>query len=356
MRIIHFAPHCSEVGNGVVNVAVDLACKQAEAGHLVGFASGGGTLVGLLEKWGVQHFTVDLGLRNPAKAARAWLALRHFLKDFGPDIVHAHMVPGALFGRSLRRSSDFRLVTTVHNAPRRQAVLMGLADIVIVVSAANLELMKRRGIPEGKMRIVRNGPLGSPRRLLSETVGEEIELRRPAIVTVARLFTQKGISDLIAAFDSISTVFPEAELYLVGEGPERKKFERQAAATNCSTRIQFVGFVRDPQPYLTQADVFVLASHSDPFPLVIPEAREAGCAIVATDVDGIPEGLDNGRAGILVPPSDPPALAAALTRLLRDPDELSVWRRRAAENIDWLQMKRVTEETLAVYHNALHLH
>jgi glycosyltransferase involved in cell wall biosynthesis len=349
MRIIHFAPYCHEIGNGVVNVAVDLATLQAEAGHVVGFASSGGSLVGLLENYGVEHFSVDFGLRNPVAIIRTLVALRRIVKRYKPDIVHAHMVPGALVGRILRMGGKFRLVTTVHNAPKRQSVLMGLADIVIVVSAANLQLMKHRGIPEHKMRIVKNGPLGSPRRLTIENPNAQIGLQRPAIVTVARLYSQKGIPDLIAAFDSISAIFPSATLYLVGEGPERKQFEQQAAATNCSLRIHFVGFVRDPRPYLSQADVFVLASRSDPFPLVIPEARESGCAIVATNVDGIPEGLDGGRAGILVPPSDPPAIAAALTRLLRDPDELSLWRRRATENIGWLQMERVTRETLAVY-------
>jgi glycosyltransferase involved in cell wall biosynthesis len=76
---------------------------------------------------------------------------------------------------------------------------------------------------------------------------------------------------------------------------------------------------------------------------------------VATSVDGIPEALDDGRAGILVPPSDPLALAAALIRLLRDPDELSLWRRRATEDIGWLRLERVSKETLAAYQDALKL-
>jgi glycosyltransferase involved in cell wall biosynthesis len=353
MRIIHFAPYCHEIGNGVVNVAVDLACKQADAGHVVGFASSGGSLVPMIEKYGVRHFTADLSLGHPAKIVRTFLALRRVLKTFKPDIVHAHMVPGALFARCLRSSCDFRLVSTVHNAPKRQSVLMGVADIVIVVSDANLELMMRRGISQRKLRVVKNGPLGSPRRLPPDASTDQIELQRPAIVSLARLFSQKGIADLIAAFALIAAIFPRVSLYLVGEGPERRQFEQQAAATNCSDRIHFVGFARDPRPYLAQADVFVLASHNDPFPLVIPEAREAGCAIVATNVDGIPEGLDDGKAGILVPPSDPPALAAALTRLLRDPDELAHWRRCALENLGWLRMERVSEETLAVYREPL---
>ena len=89
------------------------------------------------------------------------------------------------------------------------------------------------------------------------------------------------MDDLIAAFASVSKDFPGAALYLVGEGPERQEFEAQAAATECSDRIHFIGFVKDPRCYLEQSDIFVLASRADPFPLVIPEAREAGCAIVA---------------------------------------------------------------------------
>jgi hypothetical protein len=201
MRIIHLAPHCNEDGNGVVNVAVDLASAQADAGHTVGFASNGGSLLGLLQKHSVQHFAIDMGLRNPIAIVRSFLALRLLVRTFKPQIVHAHMVPGALFGRILRWVCQFRLVTTVHNAPKRQSVAMGLADIVIVVSAANQELMSRRGIPMDKMRIVKNGPLGSPRRAPVNSPNGEVALRRPAIVTVARLFTQKGIPDLSAAFD-----------------------------------------------------------------------------------------------------------------------------------------------------------
>src|SRR5262249_42703709 len=136
-------------------------------------------------------------------------------------------------------------------------------------------------------------------------------------------------------------------------GPERERFEKHASRTGFSDRIHFTGFVKDPRCYLRQADIFVLASLSDPFPLVIPEAREAGCAIVATDVDGIREGLEEGRAGLLVPPSDPAALATELRRLLSDAGELAAWRDRARANLDWLRMGRVADETLAIYEEAL---
>jgi glycosyltransferase involved in cell wall biosynthesis len=111
--------------------------------------------------------------------------------------------------------------------------------------------------------------------------------------------------------------------------------------------------VRDPRPYLRQSDVFVLASRNDPSPLVIPEAREAACAIVATAVGGIPESLDNGRAGVLVAPENPRELASAIDRLLRDPDERALWRQRASEDLTWLHLDRAVAETMAIYRQVL---
>ena len=356
MRILHSAPHCNEVGNGVVNVAVDLACKQAAAGHTVAFVSDSGSLADLLGRHGVQHFHLNQESRKPVSAMRALLSLRRSLREFRPDVVHAHMVPGAVLAWLARAGLSFRLVTTVHNSPQRQAVLMGVGDRVIAVSKAVSDLMQRRGIPARKLRVVQNGPLGSPRRSFLPVGGAPIEVRHPAVTSVARLFEQKGIDQLIDAFASISAKFPNASLYLVGEGPERPRFEAQAAASSCAERIHFVGFVKDPWSYLDQTDIFVLASRADPSPLVIPEAREAGCAIIATAVDGIPEALEFGEAGILVPPADSAALAAALSRLLGDEDELAEWRRRAGANIQWLQLDRVIDQTQAVYDDALANH
>ena len=97
----------------------------------------------------------------------------------------------------------------------------------------------------------------------------------------------------------------------------------------------------------------MLPSQADPAPLVIPEAREAGCAIIATAVDGIPELLENGEAGVLVPPRDKAALAEAIIALLTDRDLRSTIRARSQRNIKRMSLTRVAEETLEVYRDAL---
>ena len=353
IRILHLANHCHEIGNGIMNVAVDLACLQATAGHEVFFASAGGSYVDLITQYGVKHLHLDQQWRQPAVLIGALVRLRSIVEQMRPDIVHAHMMTGAMLAAAARVTSSFRLVTTVHNEFQQSSILMGVGDRVIAVSTAVAEHLQRRWLPDRKIRVVRNGPLGSPRRRPPADGTATVTLARPAIMTLAGMYHRKGIGELITAFSRIGAELADASLYIIGDGPDRAEFEAQARATQYADRIHFLGFCREPAPLLAQADVFVLASRKDPMPLVIGEAREAGCAIVATNVDGIPEGLDHGQAGILVPPRDPDALAAAIIGLLANPSELAAWRERARSNLGWLHVERTAAETMRVYEEAL---
>jgi glycosyltransferase involved in cell wall biosynthesis len=212
--------------------------------------------------------------------------------------------------------------------------------------------MVRRGIPNHKLRLVSNGTLGSPRHHNIKDY-KPLPLQRPSIATVAGIYQRKGIGELIDAFVEIANTFPDAHLYIVGDGPDRSMFEEKAQNTAFSDRIHFEGFQPEPQRYMLACDIFVLASYCESFGLVLTEAREAGCAIVATDVDGIPETLDNRQAGILVPPKDSHALAEALRRLLSDSSELYKWKQMAMQNVERFSVARVQEETLAVYQELL---
>ena len=351
MRILHILNHAKASGNGIVNVAVDLACLQANAGHQVGVASAGGAYEDLLAQHGVKHYQLNQ-TRQPVNLVKAAWRYRAIVQAWRPDIVHAHMMTGVILARVLRVGARYALVSTVHNEFQPSSTLMGWADRVIAVSHAVAQSMARRGISEKKMRVVANGPLGSPRTQPLQDYSP-MPLNRPAIATVAGMNRRKGIAELIDAFTQIAANFPKAHLYLVGDGPDRTAFEAQARRTGAAERIHFEGFQPEPQRYLIATDIFVLASHSEPFGLVIPEAREASCAIVATNVDGIPEALDNGRAGLLVPPLDKTALAAAIEQLLRTPKDLHKWREQAHHNLEWLTATRVHEETIAVYRDLI---
>ncbi|OCQ90498.1 glycosyltransferase [Nostoc sp. MBR 210] len=350
MKILHITNHVEKIGNGIVNVAVDLACLQSQDGHDVAVASAGGGFEILLAQHNVKHFHLNQ-CRKPFNLIKAAWHFKEIIQQFQPDIVHAHMMTGVVLAGVLRKAYNYHLVSTVHNEFQRSAVLMGLADRVIAVSQAVYDSMVRRGIPQNKLCVVANGTLGSPRHPSIQDY-QPLPLHSPAITTVAGMYTRKGIAELITAFTKIAPNFPTAHLYLVGDGPDRSIFEAIVNNIPCGKlrqRIHFEGFQPEPQRYMLASDIFVLASYCESFGLVLTEAREAGCAIVASDVDGIPETLDHRQAGILVPPKDSQTLANVLTQLLGDPVQLQYWQNRAKQNLERFKAARVHEETMNVY-------
>jgi glycosyltransferase involved in cell wall biosynthesis len=349
MRIMHFLNH-TRLNNGHVHVAVDLACVQSRIGHSVSVVSGGGSFDHLFEAYGVEHIVIDQ-TRTPWNLIRAIYKLYSAISLFSPDIVHAHMMTSAGLAFILRYLRRFKLVTTVHNEFERSAIIMGLGDRVIAVSEAVAESMELRGVQRSKLRVVLNGTIGSPR--LSTEMPRAKILSRPAITFVGGLHPRKGVADLITAFKTVCARVPDASLYLVGSGPCRHIYEELASELGVSKRIEFCGSQADPRPHLLGSDVFVLASHAEPGGLVLVEAREAGCAIVATSVGGNPEMLDGGNAGVLVPPRRPDLLANAITEVLSDKTVLERMRARSQLNLAHFTVDRASEECISVYKSLL---
>lgn len=361
MRILHILNDIRALGNGIINVAVDLACLQAQNGHTVAVASAGGEYEDLLSQYGVIPFHLDQR-RYPLNLLKAVQRYRKIIDNFQPDIVHAHMITGMVLAWALRPGKRYSIVSTVHNEWQHSATLMGLADRVIAVSQAVATAMANRGISPAEISTVCNGTLHSPRQNFQiapegdrpPIIPAPIPLNRPAIATVAGMYHRKGMAQLIQAFSQIAAQFPDAHLYLIGNGPDRAEFEHLAQQSMGSERIHFEGFQPYPGQYLQATDIFVLASLQEPFGLVLSEARDAGCAIVASEVDGIPEVLDGGAAGLLVQPGNVSALAEAIAQLLSDPELLQEWRGRSRQNLEWLSVKRVYRETLEVYQQVHH--
>ena len=347
MRVLHILNDLSDRGNGIVNTAVDLALEQARQGLTVAVASAEGGYQTLLEESRVIHFYLNQ-LRRPAELFRAMRLLRFQLHEFQPDIVHAHMRTGLLLAWFWRYFADYSLVGHVHNVHDRESDLMGMADRVIAVSESVGRSMAARGIAQRKIRVVLNRTLGSPRVApLSEI--PSARLQRPSIVTVCGMNHRKGIAELLAAFEIVGQQVPNAHLYLVGDGPDCNEFERQAALSKWHERIHFEGYQSLPQAYMLSADAFVLASRRESFGLVLIEARQAGCAIVATNVDGVAEALDGGQAGMLVPAGDTSALARGLCLILCDATTRQQWQGRAKTGIQEFYIQRMAGEITTVY-------
>ena len=174
-------------------------------------------------------------------------------------------------------------------------------------------------------------------------------LATPSIATVCGLHPRKGVHDLLAAFRLLQPEFPNWHFNIVGNGPDREKLEALAEELGISGSAHFIGSVEAPQPLLRQSQIFVLASYADPCCLVIPEAREAGCAIVATAVGGTPELLGHGDAGQLVEAGQPGQFAKVLRGLMQDEEALRQWQTRAKTGAGYYTVDRVVEDYDKVY-------
>ena len=139
----------------------------------------------------------------------------------------------------------------------------------------------------------------------------------------------KGHDLLLEAFDRLRGQFPEARLLLVGDGIRRPWVESLARARGLNGWVTFTGFREDVPDLLGAMDCFALAStRTEGVPQSLLQAMAAGVPVVASAVGGIPEAIEDGATGLLVPPGDPGALAAALGSVLKDPE--SAHRRAAA--------------------------
>jgi glycosyltransferase involved in cell wall biosynthesis len=347
LGILHVANKVTRSGNGIINVMVDLAIEQRRAGHSVTVAAGRGEYIELLRAHGVEYVHLPQhGFRNALTAIpRLWTLLWR-----SPvDIIHAHMVSGALIARLVTLGRRTRVVTHVHNSWQRHASLMRVGHHVVAVSQAVRDEMVSRGIPASRISTVLNGTIGSMRAAPPGTLQQPVALESPAILSVAGMYVRKGIADLIEAVAALRQRIPQVRLYLAGDGPDRANFERVVRDRDLTGTVIFLGFRQDVDALMRQADVLVLASHAEPCSLVLSEARALGLPIVATAVGGTVEVLEGGLGGVLVPPRDPPALAAALAQVLQDHEFRQELRRRAASNLDSWRVERVAREMVHVY-------
>jgi glycosyltransferase involved in cell wall biosynthesis len=345
MRIMHVLKHCVD-GNGGVHVAVDLACAQANAGHAVLIASSGGRYDDMLRAHGVEVAIVSRpeGLRVTSRVAISLLAIAG---RFRPHVIHAHMMSSAVLGFGISMLVRAPLVTTVHNSFDKHSVIMRLGRVVVAVSEAERQLLLSRGYPARKVVTVLNGADGSPRETLD---GSDLgPLARPCVVTLSGLHRRKAVDDVIRAFAEVLPEFPDWHLNVIGGGPDRERLMDMVTDLGLDRSVHFKGSTLTPRPLLEQADVFATATLADPCPLAVAEARAAGCAVVATAVGGIPELLEHGQAGQLIPASDPPAMAAAFRALMADADVLASWRCRAKQGAEHLTVRRMADDYTRVY-------
>ncbi len=198
--------------------------------------------------------------------------------------------------------------------------------LVTVCQAFAQELSGSAGVPIDKISVQHNAIRRRPTvstadvEVLRKSLGLADNER--VVLSVGRLSREKAHVDLIEAFKRLRETKPDLsiKLIIVGDGPERSRLEAAVEATGYEERVVFTGQLTDVQPFYAMADVFALPSHSEGSPNVLLEAMAANLPIVATAVGGVPEMVANDESALLVPPNDPPALAAAISDVSTNKD------------------------------------
>lgn len=170
------------------------------------------------------------------------------------------------------------------------------------------------------------------------------------IGAVGRLTSQKAHDVLLQAAAIAKKEFASLKCLIVGEGPMRTALEQQARELHLGDNVIFTGYRRDIPALLGIFDVFVLPSRFEGLPLSILEAMAAGKPVIASAVDGIPEVVIDGQTGLLIPPSDPQALANAMLWLAHNPSEAQAMGRAGRCRVASLfNQERMVKETESLY-------
>jgi glycosyltransferase involved in cell wall biosynthesis len=262
-------------------------------------------------------------------------ALADSAASFQPEIVHNHMYRAEIVGTRaallLGEKGCMRpaVISTVHSSrirciEDRQALrqLTPLMDRLIVVSQAIEHKVREEGRFGVPVSLIYNG-VDLQRYNHQQpccTLHEEylIPEGAPIVGVVARLEAEKGHRTLIDAWPEVLAAVPNAWLLVIGEGSERDALEAEAASLGVSERIVFTGRREDVPAVTAALDVAVLPSYREAQGLSVLEAMALGRPVVASKVGGIPEMIEDGVTGLLVPPNDCDALAGAIIRLLTD--------------------------------------
>ena len=299
---------------------------------------------------------LTLPLRNALDVQSAH-ELDRYVRRRGIEVVHAHMARDySLAAYATRRNREMKFVATRHvlfqlNRLHRHT-LARATRVIAVSSAVARELRAQRILSDKQIAVIPNG-VDADRfnRALANfdrfQVLRSLGLPRDCLLvgSIGELRTLKRHEDFIRA----AALVPDAHFVLAGVGETRKQLEEMVVELHLQDRFHFLGWVDEVEKLLCALDVFVSASETESFGLVIAEAMAAGTVVVATATEGAKEVIEDQKTGILVPIGDVPRIAAAITEVLGDYNRREMGARAREAAITRFSLDRMVNEIEKIY-------
>ncbi len=286
------------------------------------------------------------------------------------DLIHAHDWLVSYAARTLKNESGIPLVATIHATEhgRNGGIFTDLqryihhlewkltyeaSQVILCSTYMKREVADLFSLPPEKLHVIANGV--DPALLRTQNVRETRDAESQIVLFVGRLVREKGVQTLIAAAPMIVAACPDAQIAILGKGPEMEELKRQAAEIGGVECVRFYGFVSDEDrnAFLHQAAAAVFPSLYEPFGIVALEAMAAGTPVVVSDVGGLADVVRHEETGLKMVPDDPHSLAQQVIRLLQQPALARSYAEAATAELEFYDWNRIAKQTTEVYRTAL---
>ena len=338
MKILHLLSSGGYYGKEAVVIALCSALERLGHGSEIGaFLNSQNPNEEVMIRGQQQGIQARRFACNGRLDVRAVSQIREHILSQRIDLIHSHDYKADIYGYLAGRWTGRPTIATCHLwfsttlSDRIYAKIDQLClrhfDGVVAVASHIERTLQQAGVSSRKIAVIPNG--------IDFT--SFLEVRRsdfgrsgngPVIGIVGRLTRQKGHSLLFAAAPGILQKFPDTKFLIIGDGPDREKLEAVAAETGIADSVHFAGFRSDMPTVYEGLDLLVMPSLDEGLPITLLEALAAGCPVVASSVGAVPDVIEHGRNGLLIPPGDSASVEHSILLLLSD----SNLRKRVAEN------------------------
>lgn len=364
MKITYIITRLDSIGGAQTHLR-DLARYCIQKGHSVSVIGGGeGQFVTDLQKSGVRTVSIPSLVRTiyPRKDYIAIKEIISFLKKEQPDIVACHSSKAGFLGRIAARIVHIPSVFTAHGWAFSEGIPISRRKIYILIEkAAAMLSQKIITVSIYDYNLARRYHVGRTNQLvcihngipqIDRTIPAPQKIARVRLCMVARFDRQK---DHILLMQALSKIQDRPwTIDFIGDGPLKEEMKQMSKQLGIADRTNFLGYQEDVASYLNKAHIFTLISNWEGFPCSILEAMRAGLPVIASDVGGVSESIQDGENGFLIPRGDVTVLKNQLQQLLDDPLlRKKMGTKGRKKYTQSFTFEKMAEKTLAVYREAI---
>ena len=353
MKIIQIIPTLNIAG--AETMLCNLSCELANAGHeviVLTFYSTNTALTDKMKKYGIRIEAIN---KKPGFDYTVVKYIRKFIDSERPDVIHTHLhvLPYVWLVCGKRK-----VIHTLHNVASHEQngvgkIICGFIYkystkcIPVAISEQYKEAIKEYDISK-KITVVENGiPIENVRSKEEYNFKNHIE-----VYHVGRFTDEKNHKLMIDVMEELVSNYPQIRIHFWGEGILKEELEKYVSKKNLEKNILFEGLSSELWSELKNGDIFILPSKYEGMPMSLIEAMAAGLPIIASNVGGIPDMIENGKNGILIEPNKS-ELARALEELMRNTELRERVGKNAQKRAEAFSSRKMMEGYLKVYANAV---